>query len=69
MALRYNLAVHLAPMFNVSLTPEVAALAAKTKADLVKYSFKGHPLRAPDELMVRRHGYYDIDGGPGAPYN
>ncbi|RME94251.1 MAG: hypothetical protein D6773_19790 [Alphaproteobacteria bacterium] len=65
LALRYNLAVHLAPLFNVNLTPEVAALARKTKEDVVRYNYRPLQSRIPPGIKRPRAAYYDIVSGPG----
>lgn len=68
LALVYNLAVHLAPMFNLTLPQATAALAQNTKASIQRHNWR--PLHARVEHALQQRGGrmdYDIASGPGWP--
>lgn len=58
-----NLAIRLAPSFNLSVKPETVAIAEKSLSTLIRRNAK-HPISQFDGLLMRgNRGRYDINSG------
>lgn len=69
LGLTYNLAVHLAPMFNLELPGTVAALAQRTRDSIARHNARPLELRVDDMHLGERRSYdYDHRSGPGWPF-